>query len=180
MEDQRKQIRALKTIEKDEEIVVNFKNNVLLGFHYGSRDFRRQDLLETSGFLCQCSECSLEGEALRENEMMRAKIRDKKALADQLGHEAECPLTGRGRVNKMKMRKAMKLVQESLALVKKMDMRHRFVSELTTASCWADKAKMIDIAHTLMPEALEYAQKYGDAEMSRYDTVMSYLRQQQQ
>ena len=137
--------------------------------------------METSGFLCKCSECSLEGEALRENERLRAEIREKKVLAEELGQEAECCASGLGTAGrKIKMKKAMKFVQESWSLVKKMDLRHRFVSELTTASCWASKAKMMEIADKLMPEALEYATKYGDVNMNRYDNVMTYLRQQQQ
>ena len=123
----------------------------------------------------------LEGEALRENEMIRAVIRDKKAHADELGHEADCCVSGRGRAGrKILMKKAMKLVLESWDLVKQMDMRHRFVSELTTASCWASKAKMMEIADRLMPEALEYAKKYGDAEMNGYHSIVAFLRQQQQ
>ena len=124
---QRKQIRALKTIEKDEEIVINFKNIVDNDFHYGSREYRRQDLLETEGFLCQCSECSLEGEVLEENERMRAEIREKEAEIDQL---TRCGLSGQGRGSKMKMKKAMKLVQEKVDIVKKMDIREVIVCSL--------------------------------------------------
>ena len=181
LEEQRKQIRALRTIEKDEEIVINFRNEILLGFHYGSKGFRRQDLLENLGFLCKCSECSLEGKALLENEWLRAEIRDKKAHADELGQEADCIASGLGpAARKIKLKKAVKLVLESWALVQKMELRHRFVSELTTASCWADKAKMMDIPDRLMPEALEYAKKYGDCSMNSYTKGMDYLRHRQQ
>ena len=71
---QRKKVCALGTIEKDEEILINYRKGEGEEFNYGSRDYRRQRLLRTNGFLCQCFECSLEGEALEDNERMRAEV----------------------------------------------------------------------------------------------------------
>ena len=73
---QRHQVRAIMTIEKDEEILLSYWNTK--EFIYGSREFSRQELLEDTAFLCECSECSLEGEDLEENERMRAD--DKKSV----------------------------------------------------------------------------------------------------
>ena len=78
----RRQLRALMNIEKDEEILTAYIPTQ--EFVYGTREFRRQQLWETSAFNCQCSECSLEGEALEENERMRAEIREKEARIGQL------------------------------------------------------------------------------------------------
>ena len=50
-------------IEKDEEILISYRGDKN-EFLYGSREFRRQKLLRTDGFLCECSECSLEGESV--------------------------------------------------------------------------------------------------------------------
>ena len=58
----RHQVRALMVIEKDEEILVSYQEQD--NFIFGSREFRRQKLLEIFAFLCGCSECSLEGEDL--------------------------------------------------------------------------------------------------------------------
>ena len=68
-------------IEKDEEILFSYRNSEEIDF--GSREFRRQ-MLEMRGFLCQCSECSLEGEDLEDNEKIRAEIREKSEEINQL------------------------------------------------------------------------------------------------
>ena len=65
------------TIEKNEEILVNYRDK--FHFNYGSREYRRQDLLENFGgllCLCESAECSLEGEDFEENERIRAEIRE--------------------------------------------------------------------------------------------------------
>ena len=70
----RKQVRAVMVIEKGEEILSCYLEEP--EFLYGSREFRQQELLERSAFLCQCSQCSLEGAALQDDERMRAGIRE--------------------------------------------------------------------------------------------------------
>ena len=163
-------IRALKDIAKDEEIVINFKNLVDVDFHYGSREYRRQDLLEKEAFLCQCSECSLEGEALEENERMRKEIRGKILEYGQL---MKSSLSGQG--GKMKLKRVIKLNQERLNLVKKLDIRHRFVLELLNAFNLTSKAKMRGIPtpdpNVFKREALDHAKMYGDAEMNIYNNI---------
>ena len=49
-----------------------------------AREVRQQELLEILGFYCECSECSLEGEDLEENERMREEIREKEVEIEQL------------------------------------------------------------------------------------------------
>ena len=82
----RRQLRALMTIEKDEEILTAYVPTD--DFVYGTRDFRQQKLLETFAFRCQCSECSLEGEELEDNERMRAVIRENETEVKRL--TADC------------------------------------------------------------------------------------------
>ena len=54
-------LKALKNIEKNEEIVTNYFRN-RDEFKNGTKESRRQKLLETYGFNCLCSVC-LEGQA---------------------------------------------------------------------------------------------------------------------
>ena len=59
--EERKKLKALKNIEKNEEIVTNYFRN-RDEFKNGTKESRRQKLLETYGFNCLCSVC-LEGQA---------------------------------------------------------------------------------------------------------------------
>jgi hypothetical protein len=68
----RKVVRAVKAIGKGEEILVNYVD--VEDFNYGSREARQRVLAERFAFFCRCSECGLEGEALRENEEQRAEV----------------------------------------------------------------------------------------------------------
>ena len=61
-------------IEKDEEILISYRGDKN-EFLYGSREFRRQKLLRTDGFLCECSECSLEGSQIDDG--IGAELRQK-------------------------------------------------------------------------------------------------------
>ena len=70
----RRHFRALRTIENREEILVSYLPDG--EFVSGSREFRRQQLLEKRGFLCECSECSLEGEALEKSDRKRAELKE--------------------------------------------------------------------------------------------------------
>ena len=142
-------------------------------FHYGSREFRRQDLLENEAFLCKCSECSLEGEALEENERMRAEIMKKKVEFAQLKKNGLS-----SKMSKMKLKRVVKLTLESLNLVRKLDIRQRFVMELLTAFKLTSMAKMRGIPapdpNVFEREALDHAKMYGDAEMNIYNSNCIY------
>ena len=155
----RHQVRALMTIEKDQEILINIQDGEP-EFHFGSREFRRQELLETSGFLCVCSECSLEGEALEDNEKMRADIRENEREIDQL-------MTHEGNVRRRSMKKFMKLSQERMNLVEKLGIRGTmFVLEMMSFYAAATKAKEMGVTapdpNKMKQEALKHAQICGD------------------
>ena len=154
----RHQVRALSTIQKNEEIVLSH-HQYCQKFQRGSREFRRQKLLEDRGFLCECSECSLEGEDLQENEMMRAEIREK----------SEELLSGRtvGSDARRTVKKAMKVAQRIANLVQILNIRLMFVTEMICFYDAASDAKRIGISapdpDKFKQEALKYAKKYGDA-----------------
>ena len=156
----RRQVRALKTIEKDEEI--NIIYNADDGVHYSTRDLRREKLFERMAFLCQCSECSLEGRALEENERMRVEIREKYAELENLLSR------GRGSLGN----RPMMIAVERLELVKKLDYRMNFVIELLQVYKLAADSKMLGISapdpNTFKREALDYAKKQGDVGMYEY------------
>ena len=163
---QRKQVRALMDIEKDEEILISYRNKE--EFRFGSREFRRQQLLEMCGFHCQCSECSLEGEALRENELMRAEIREKEAKIPQL---LKCE--GSNPVPKREMKKAMKLSNEKVELIKKLNLRDSFVREMVEFYLAATLAREREISapdpDIFKHEALKYAKMFGDIYIYYYN-----------
>ena len=153
-------MRALKTIEKDEEI--NIIYNADDEVHYSTRDLRREKLLERMAFLCQCSECSLEGRALEENERIRVEIREKYAELENLlsrggGNPGNRPIV---------------MAVERLELVKKLDYRMEFVRELLQVYKLAVESKMLGIPapdpNIFKREALDYAKKQGDVGMYDY------------
>ena len=158
---QRKQVRALIDIEKDVEILVSSQNKE--EFVFGSREFRRQELLETFGFLCLCSECSLEGEELEENERMRAEIREKEG-------EVQLLLTSEGSdpVSRKSVKKAMKLTQQRTNLVQKLKIRSEIVPAMIGSYHAAIHARKLGISprendpDIFKQEALKYAKMFGD------------------
>ena len=155
---QRHQVRALMVIEKDQEILISYRNKE--EFRFGSREFRRQQLLEMCRFHCQCSQCSLEGEDLRENELMRAEIREKEAKIPKL---LKCE--GSNPVPKMEMKKAMKLSNEKMELIKRLNLRDSFVREMIEFYHAATRAREMGISapdpEIFQSEALKYAKMFG-------------------
>ena len=153
-------MRALKTIEKDEEI--NILYNADDGVHYSTRDLRREKLFERMAFLCQCSECSLEGRALEENERIRVEIRKKYAEMENL--------LSRG--GGSPENRPMMIAVERLELVKKLDFRMKCVYELLQVYKLAAESKMFGIPAPdpiiFKREALDYAKKQGDVGMYYY------------
>ena len=156
----------MKFIEKNEEILLNYQD--IEEFTYGSREFRQQLLQETiAPFLCSCSECSLEGEALEENERMREEIREKVAEIKQL-------LDIEGIPSRKAVKKSMKLSQQRLNLVQRLDIRGRFVEEMLNFYDAAFLAKNMGIptasdADTFKREALKYAMMFGDSYIHFYN-----------
>ena len=152
----------MKLIKPGEEILACY--NSTNEFLYGSRDFRRQYLLNSFGFVCHCSECSLDGAVLEENDRKRAAIRE---MSEEIK-----PLLSIHFNQRSPMERALKLSQNIWDLVKELDIRTMFVTELTNTAYVATKAKMMGIsvpdANMLRREALDYAKKFGDLNMNLY------------
>ena len=162
---QRKRVIAMKVIERDQEILVNYKDEEEL--NYGSRQSRRQFLLENLAFLCRCSECSLEGAALLENERIRKQIRRKnRKIAALLGEY--CP---------WKQLRAAKLRHDTVQLVKQLDLQREIPKQLL---------KTYDLLQASQPyslpddpdldmmrfEALETCDKLGDTLREFYNMIL--------
>ena len=172
---QRQQVRAMKVIEKGEEIVINYQDKVK--FNFGSREYRQKVMMEKMAFICSCSECSLEGEALLENERIRAEIRKKDLKTKMLVPQIQrlC-----GVAPAAQKRPLMELLQTSQAivrLVKKLDIQLEIVNQLT--KCFEDalQARMMGFSREPDPsvikkEALEHAKKLGDGQMLLYNECM--------
>ena len=159
----RKQVRALKSIEKDEEILVNYsEQGPEINYGAKSREFRRRDLLEKRGFLCLCSECSLEGKALELNESMRKEIGGMRLeIARQSGL--------------LNFRRAMRVSLKMIGLVKKLDIRLQFLKELLTAFMVASLFERMNLSGPDDPElfknaALGYV--IGDSYMHHYEKTV--------
>ena len=133
----RKQVRAMRIIEKDEEILICYRNNE--EFLCGSRESRREELLKKLAFLCKCSECSLEGEDLQQNERMRKGIEEKRVEIEQLvGCEGDLP--------RKFLKKAMQLAQQRIKLVQTLELRLMFVVEMKNFFGFAILAKNLGIS----------------------------------
>ena len=157
----KKQVRAMKTIEKNQEILVTYVEEV--DFVFGSREVRRQKLLEKGGFLCSCSECSLEGGALEDNDRMREEVMEIGAeIIQLLGREGSDP------VPRGSLKKCLKLAQQRVKLTQKLDLRAEFVAAMIGFYGAATMAKEMDISilendpDTFKQEALKYAKMFGD------------------
>ena len=155
---ERKQVRAYRTIKKGEEILVSYDNTEQ--FIYGSRQFRRQCLLERCGFLCVCSECSLEGWEFNENERMRAEFWNKIAETTKL-------LTCEEGIQKRSFKKVMRLVEDVKMLVVELNIYAGFVEQMRIFYQTATVARMEGIPCKHEPEiykqeALKLAMKFGD------------------
>ena len=155
---QRHQIRALMGIEKDQEILTNYMKE------HSPRQFRRQKLLNYGAFLCQCSECSLEGEDLEDNEKTREEIREKGAEMEELSVDS-----------RRAVKKAMKLAQRMVKLLKKLDLRGVFVSAMMSFYHLAVLARRMNISilendpEVFKQEALKYAKMFGDNYLHFYN-----------
>ena len=164
---QRSRVRAILTIEKDEEILRSYQDTT--DFDCGSREFRRQTLLEMRGFLCQCSHCSLEGEDLEENERMREEIREK---GDEIGQLLGCE--GSAAVSRKDVKKAMKSAQRIVKLIQELNIRAGYVAAMIKFYQLAVLARIMNISCVNDPdiykrEALKYAKMFGDNYLYLYN-----------
>ena len=172
----RQQVRAMKTIEKNEEILVSYQNIMLdeQKFIFGSREFRRQELLETWGFLCSCSECSLEGEELEENDRMRVEIREKGEETLQLLRRQ-----GSDPVPRRNFKKSMKLTVQRTKLIQKLGLRAVFVPVMIDSYLCASRARRLNISilandpDVFKQEAWKYAQMFGDNYIHEYKKMIN-------
>ena len=175
MEDfKRKEVRAMKVIEVHEEILINYADSV--DFNFGSREFRRSKLLQNSAFTCSCSECSLTGESLLENERIRSEIRKKRSEIDKLNEEKAPP----PRRPMKTVKKYVKINQEIVELVKKLDIQHEIPSALMECFNVVELTDIFGIrsvpdADLYRREALEYSERFGAKHLNIYNELMETM-----
>ena len=159
----RSQVRALKIIEKNEEILMNysfeFNVEILLSYSFEyeiykttncySREERRKTLLEGFAFICGCLECSLEGEALGENERNRGEIRMKEIEDEKLMKNPSYENLG----------KSLKLRQEIVELVKRLDLQEIIPEEIMKCAAVAQKIRDLGFSDGPDPNILMYEAK---------------------
>ena len=160
------QVRAIMTIEKNEEILITYWEQP--EFVYGSREFRQQKMLQYGGFLCKCSECSLEEEDLEDNERMRAEMREVNAEIEQF-------MRSEGPDLRRSVKKGMKLAQKRTKLVQKLNLQADVVDEMIDFYALADMARRLDISCENEPEifareAWKYARMFGDRFIHLYNS----------
>ena len=131
-------------------------------------------MLEKMGFLCSCSECSLEGEELLENERIRAEIREKELKTKML-----VPQIYRlfGAAQRRPLMELLKTSQEIVKLVKKLDIQLEIVNQLTKHFVDAYHARLMGFSRDPDPpaikkEAQEHAKKLGDSQMRIFNQIM--------
>jgi len=162
----RREIRAMKVIEKDEELLACYHAE-----YYGSRETRQKTMLKSHGFLCVCSECLLEGEELMDNERIRAKLRKKIKITVSL-------IFGRVPISSCphNVKRAVKLSQELMVLVKKLNLQPQIVDLLLLPGLLvAWNARNMGLSGpdpiSIKQEALAFCQKFGDIKMYEYNDI---------
>ena len=160
----KKQVRAMRTIESGEEILTYY-----IGNNFGSREERREHLLHNSGLLCSCSECSLEGQALEENERLRAEIREKWEELKKILYED----VGTDPIEKEEAEMLVRLEQDLRVLVKKLDIPHEIISQLINFSLPVGicaRRLSVDVAPS--PDDIKSeVYRYGDQYRYDYDYI---------
>ena len=168
----RHQIRAIMNIEKDDEILIGYENKFEFVYCYCSREVRQQYLLKIGGFLCSCSECSLEGEDLEDNERMR-KVAEEKM--DEIMQLLDCGES----ISRKSMKKVLKLSQQRVDLTKELGLRTGFVGTMVLFYKMALLAGTMDIPCVNDPEiyrqeALKYAKIFGDNYIHLYNNQLLF------
>ena len=166
----RKQVIAMRTIEKGQEISAYY-----IGNNFGSRDDRRDSLLEDFGMLCWCPECSLEGNALRENEKLRADIRKGQEKVKEMIRNLERNVSTQ--LAKKKVKSLLSLSQKVTVLVRKLDIPHELITHLLYTSLpVARQAAKWSVGGTQSPdevkrEARDLCQNAGDDSMFIFNNL---------
>ena len=160
----RKQVRALKMIEKDEEISANYWE--CEDINLGSREYRQRFMLENHGFLCKCSECSLEGEALQENERLREEARDRIEKIVSL-------LRVKPPQSANNVKKALEFSQEMMERIEQLGVQIEILDKLLQISLpLAYLAKNRGLSaqdpQIIKLEAMRYCKLFGDAKLNDY------------
>ena len=163
----RKQVRALKMIEKDEEISANYWE--CEDINLGTREFRQQFMLENHGFLCKCSECLLEEQALEDNDKLRAEAAALKSKIVNL-------LAGKTPLNTNNVKKALELCPEMMTRIVKLDVQIEILDKLLQFSLpLAYLAKMRKLEaqdpQIIKLEAMGYCKLFGDAKLNDYNKM---------
>ena len=159
----RQKLRAIMNIEKGEEIQVMYLGEP--EFVYGSREFRRQQLLKSRLLcLCQCSVCSLEGEDLEDNEWMRTKLEELKTKVTDMISNNDQQMSREGLDY---WKKVMKYAQKRTNLVQKLNLKACYMMEMLKLYGFAVIAKNKGIScendpEVFKEEALKYANMLGD------------------
>ena len=148
----RKQVRAVKVIEKAQEILATYHSEP-----FGSRETRQKTLLKSHLFLCQCSQCSLEGESLLENERTRAEIRERRESIMSLMSTSPSST----HLRKRNVKKAVHLSQELMERVRKLNLQPQRADRLLQTSlpvAWAARRLELSAPHPdeIKKEALEF------------------------
>ena len=129
-------------------------------------------MLRTHQFLCQCSQCSLEGEALQENERIRAEIREKREQIISLMNT----LPSSAHLHRRNVARSVKLSQELMEGVRQLNLQPQIADRLLqTALPVAWTARRLGLSapdpEGIKQEALEFCQKFGDAMMNDYNKI---------
>ena len=134
-------------------------------------------MLEKMAFLCSCSECSLEGEALLENERIRAEIREKDLKTKMLVPQIQRLCGAAPAAQKRPLMELLKTSQAIVKLVKKLDIQLEVVNQLT--KCFEDALHASKMGFSRDPdpsaikkEALEHAKMLGDSQMRIYNQIV--------
>merc|ERR1712059_69661 len=164
----RKQVRAVKNIRKGEEILINYVDTQ--AFNYGTRDYRRDVLVDKFSFICRCSECSLEGDMLGENEKKRQEVvRNLEQVKELMAKFKE-----------RSTMEAMKLGTSTVGLVRGLGLVYEVPRVLLNCYQMATAARYQNILGVVNPtvfsdQALSYCRQFGDSFMYFYDFVCKPL-----
>ena len=154
-------------IKKNEEIAANYWE--CEDVNLGSREYRQQFMLENHGFLCKCSECSLEGKALEDNDRLRDEARTRIEKIVNL-------LLEKSSQNANNVKKALELSQEMMERIEKLDVQIEILDKLLQFSLpLAYLAKMRGIRaedpQIIKLEAMRYCKLFGDAKLNDYKKI---------
>ena len=161
----RKQVRAIKTIRKNEEICTDYLSGKM--FSMGLRKDRIEQIVKLANFICRCTECSLQGEALEENENARREYLDIKKDLPQLGYTNK----------KLAFRKSQRMVD----IVRKLDLEINLYEVLLNCHHFALMARQsgasgIENPETSREEAWKRCQHFGEAGISTFREAVTQIQ----